>query len=344
MSLKNYLLPLGLILLFFFVFSNLHAQNKTDDYNKQWKNADTLIKKGLTKSALAEVDKIYSGAKKSGNDPQIIKALLYKISLKQNIEENAAEKSIDSLEIEIANSKEPAKSILESITAQMYWNYFQQHRYQLYQRTNTIGFDKKDIATWTADDLHKKIGELYTASLKDDKLLQQTTLEPFDAIINKGNVRYLRPTLYDLLAHRALDYFKSDERDIIRPAYAFEINGTKAFAPAANFISYKFSTTDSSSLHQKALLIFQELLKLHITDANPDALIDADIERLGFVHQYAVMENKDSLFINALKNLAARFANVPGAAQASFLSAQLMYNSALQSLEKNTVTSLYTVK
>ena len=64
------------------------------------------------------------------------------------------------MEIEIATSKEPAKSILESITAQMYWNYFQQNRYKLYQQNQHCNFDKKDIATWTADDLHKKIGEL----------------------------------------------------------------------------------------------------------------------------------------------------------------------------------------
>ena len=120
----------------------------------------------------------------------------------------------------------------------MYLNYFQQNRYKLYNRTNTINFNKKDIATWTADDLHKKIGELYLASIKNETLLQQTKLEPFDAIILKGNVRYLRPTLYDLLAHRALDYFKNDESDITRPAYAFEIKEKEAFAPANDFIKY----------------------------------------------------------------------------------------------------------
>src|SRR6185436_2457089 len=94
-------------------------------------------------------------------------------------------------------------------------NYFQQNRYKLYGRTNTADFNKNDIATWTADDLQKKTGELYLASLKNETLLQQIKLEPFDAIILKGNVRNLRPALYDLLAHRALDYFKSDERDMI---------------------------------------------------------------------------------------------------------------------------------
>ena len=46
-----------------------------------------------------------------------------------------------------------------------------------------------------------------------DKLLKLTKLQPFDAIITKGNVRYLRPTLFDLLANRALGYFENDERN-----------------------------------------------------------------------------------------------------------------------------------
>ncbi len=263
MRLKHYFLPtIFFLLAFLFNLSIVTAQNKTDDYTTQWKKVDEFQKKGLTKSALGEVEKIYSNAKKTSNDPQIIKSLLFKINLRQNLEEDASVKSIDSLEKEIIIAKEPAKSILQSITAQMYWNYFQQNRYKFYQRTNTINFDKKDIATWTIDDLHKRIGELYLASLKDEKLLQQTKLEPFDAIILKGNARNLRPTLFDLLAHRALDYFKNDERDITRPAYAFEISQNVVFADASIFINEKFPTKDSASLHQKALIDFSKIIIL----------------------------------------------------------------------------------
>ena len=270
--------------------------------------------------------------------------MLYRITLNQNIQEDASVKSIDTLEQEIATAKEPAKSILESITAQMYWNYFQQNRYQLYQRTNTINFDKKDIATWTADDLHKKIGDLYLASLSDEKILQQTKLEPFDAIILKGNARYLRPTLYDLLAHRALDYFKSDERDITRPAYAFEIKDVEAFAPVNEFVKHGFATKDSASLQHKAILIFQNLLVFHKNDTKPDALIDADIERINFVNQYGVMENKEELYIDALKNIGKKYSDNPSSAQASFMIAQQIYNIAQQASQQNDSTQKYTVK
>jgi hypothetical protein len=318
---KYILLPITIIILSFFSFSTLNAQRPMDDYFSQWKKVEEFQKKGLT-----------------------IKALLYKITLKQNIEEDASLKSIDTLEIEIASSKEPAKSILQSITAQMYLNYFQQNRYKLYQRTNTVGFDKKDIATWTADDLHKKIGTLYLTSINDKNLLQQTKLEPFEAIIIKGNVRYLRPTLYDLLAHRALDYFKSDEQDITRPAYAFEIKDKEAFSPANEFVKHKFTTKDSASLHQKALLIFQDLLAFHSNDSKPEAMIDADIERINFVHQYGVMSNKDTLYMDALKKISEKYKNNPASAQASFLVAQMIYNNAFQSSKNKDAISFYTVK
>ena len=345
MRLKYFLLPATIfILISFFSFSTLNAQKPMDDYTTQWKKVDELQKKGSTKSALAEVEKIYSTAKKNNNDPQIIKSLLYKITLKRNIEEDASVKSIDSLEYEIATAKEPAKYILQSITAQMYWNYFQQNRYKLYQRTNTINFDKKDIATWTADDLHKKTGELYIASLKGEKLLQQTQLEPFDAIILKGNARYLRPTLFDLLSHRALDYFKNNERDITRPAYAFEIKDSAAFAPANEFVHEKFNTKDSASLHQKALIIFKKLLSFHEKDSKPDALIDADIERLNFANQYSIIENKDELYINALKHISEAYNTNPASAQASFLVAQAIYNKAIEANRDKDASTTYIVK
>lgn len=305
------------------------AQKSDTAYTAQWKKVDEFVNKGLTKSALEEVNKIYATAKKAGNDVQIIKSLLYQLNLNQNVQEEAGVKNIATIEKEMSLSKQPAKSILQSISAQMYWNFFQQNRWRLYNRTNTENFTKADIQTWTADDFHKKIGELYLASIKEEKLLQQTKLDKFDPILIKGNVRYLRPTLFDLLAHEALQYFKSDERDISRPAYAFEIKDEKAFAPAAEFATHKFINKDSASLHYKALLIFQKLIAFHADDAKADALIDVDINHIEFVKQYGVMTGKDELYIKALQNIASAYPNNAASAQAGYLAAQEIYNKAI---------------
>ncbi len=306
-----------------FIASIISAQNKLFDYENAWEKTDSLItKKGLTQSALEEVNKIYTTAKKEKNEPQVIKSLLYKMTLLEQRNEDAAVNNIKMLEKEISSSSQPAASILLSIEAETYWAYFQQHRWQLYNRTATINFKKEDITTWGLDDFHKKIGELYAASVKENKLLQQTKLEPFDAIIIKGNVRYLRPTLYDLLAHRALAYFKNDERDINKPAFVFEMSDPAIFAANDIFSTHHFSSIDSVSIHFKALLLFQQILQFHLHDNRPDALLDVDIERIEFAYQYGVMDDKAELYMASLKHITDQYPNLPAAAQAWYLQAQ----------------------
>lgn len=288
-------------------------------YSAEWKKIDDFVKKKLPQSALTEVKKLYSLAKKEKQDAQVIKSLLFINSLQQETREDNEIFSIKEIEKEIATSNEPARSILNSLAASLYLDYFQQNRWQLYNRTNTTTFNKEDIATWTADDLHKKISDLYLASIKNDKLLQQTKLEPYDAIITKGNMRHLRPTLFDLLAFRALSYFENDERDITKPAYAFEINQASAFDPAADFITRKFVTSDSLSLQHKALLIYQQLIAFHLNDTKPDALIDADIHRIEFVRRQSVHADKDVLYFNSINHIAHQYESTPAAAQAWYL-------------------------
>src|SRR6185436_8155627 len=253
---------------------------------------------------------------------QVVKSLIYMTGLQNEVTGNDGTKAIADLEKETIAATEPGKSILNSLLAELYWQYYQQHRWQLYNRTNTGASQKDDVATWTADDLHKKIGELYLRSIKNSSLLQQTKLAAYDAIILKGNVRHLRPTLFDLLAHRALDYFKNDERNITKPAYAFEINQASAFDPAADFIHRKFQTRDSLSLEQKALLLYQQLIAFHLNDAKPDALIDADINRIEFVYENSTHPDKDELYRRALTHIGEQYSNHPAAAQAWYLLAK----------------------
>src|SRR6478735_798519 len=246
----------SLVILICILITNAWSQTPVKNYEKEWKNVDELIsKKNLPKSALAEVKKIYALAKKEKQDAQIIKAVVYMVGLQRQTREDNESLAIEEIEKEIATAKEPVTSIFRSLLANAYLNYFQQHRWELYDRTETKQYRKDDIKTWTAPDFHKKVSELYLLSIKNEKLLQQTQLRSFDEIILKGNVRHLRPTLYDLLAHRALDYFKSDERDIDKPAYAFEIDQASAFDPATNFIAKKIITKDSLYLKHKALLV-----------------------------------------------------------------------------------------
>src|SRR5688500_15727815 len=95
-------------------------------YSNEWKRIDSLIEKsGLLKTALKEVNNIYASAKKDRNDIQVIKALLYRMSINDQLSEEGRYENIRMLEKEITTAKEPARSILHSIAGGSYWHYLQ---------------------------------------------------------------------------------------------------------------------------------------------------------------------------------------------------------------------------
>jgi len=332
-----FLRKLFLIIFTALSFTAMAQTNK--DYTSNWKKVEAFEKKGLTKSALTEVLNIYQLAVKDNNDAQQVKVSMYQLKYRNAVEEDSREKNIFFVDTLIAKAKAPAKNILQSMQAEMFWEYLQNNRWKFYDRTKLLEEKSKDISTWSIDKVHQVITGLYKASLQKTELLKNTKLDPFAAIIIKGeNTSQLRPTLYDFLAHRALDYFKTDENNLTRPAYEFKIDNSKAFAPVKEFIAASFKTKDTASLQQQAIVLLQDILKFHITDTKPDALIDADIIRLSFVHQYAIIESKEKLYEAALTDIETKYAAYPSSAQAAYLRAGLYYERG-QQFERNTKTA-----
>src|SRR5689334_14914375 len=156
MIIKRLLLT-GLATLFILVTT---AQQQQNTYEKEWKQVDSLIQKGgLNQSALNVVNAVYPQAKKEGNDAQIIKAILYQVKL-----QGYNEKNIIQWESEMASLKGAAKALLQSIIAESYQHWFNYHSDDLYGRTQTdVTLKKEDLLTWSAEDFHKKISDLYLA-------------------------------------------------------------------------------------------------------------------------------------------------------------------------------------
>ncbi len=310
-----------------------------NDYAKNWKKVEELEKKGLTKTALQEVLVIYELAMAAGNDAQQIKAAMYQVKYRNLVDEDGQENNIFFVDTLINKAKAPAKNILQSMQAEMFWQYLQNHRWQFYDRTKLQNEKSKDITTWSIDKLYATISRLYKASLQTESLLKTTKLEGLDAIIIKGeNTRQLRPTLYDFLAHRALEFYMNDESDITKPAYQFKIDDAAAFAKADDFVKVAFKTKDTASLQHKALQLLQDILKFHLTDVNPDALIDADLIRLNFVHNNAVVEEKEKLYEAALLHIEQQYPVYPAIAQAMYLRGNI-YVARGQQFEANTKTA-----
>ncbi len=292
------------------------------NYDRRWAVVDSLTQQGrLTRSALAEVNRIYAAAKKEKNASQEIKALVYRVTLEEATTENDTA-VIREMERKVGESVQPSRSILQSVLARQYWSYLRDHEWQINDRTTTSIRPNSDFTNWTSDDLHRHIRELFQASLRDDGLLKRLPVNDWAPVLLRGNSPDLRPTLFDLLAHEALDYFSTSGSNIDRPEQVFEVTDPVAFADASTFVHHEFTTPDTSSPQYQSLLLYQRLLKFHLSDSRPEALIDADIDRLEFARNYSVAEDKVDLYLRSLTRLTDQWGDKPAAAQAWYLLAK----------------------
>ncbi|WP_179335816.1 alpha-2-macroglobulin family protein [Winogradskyella costae] len=294
---KNYISILMLICII--SFSN--AQN---DFEDQWKEVGKLEYNGLTKSAADLVETIYKNAVEADNTQQRIKALLHISKYMLILEEDAQLSIVNRYKGEInATKSEITKHILENMLATMYWQYFQQSRYQFYNRTKTSEKISDDFRTWDLETLFNEIHMYYQRSLKNTDLLQKESLNDYSVLLNEPkNSKDYRPTLFDLLSHNALEFYKTDENSISQPAYKFSIDNNDFIADSDIFINTNLISKDTLSLQRNALKIYQSLLKFHRKDKISKAFVDVDIERLNFVAQHGIFSDLEVQLLKTLQS------------------------------------------
>jgi Bacterial Alpha-2-macroglobulin MG10 domain/Alpha-2-macroglobulin family/MG2 domain len=323
MFLKSILLTSVILLSYLLSFSQSGFP-----YDHEWKITDSLMNiKNLPKSALEEVNKVYAAAKKDRQEAQWVKAIIYKNHL-QGVEDRDITQSMKELEDEISTAPPRVAALLKSIEAENLYQYLLANGYEMRNRTAIISDTSTDISAWTTIRFNMKIRSLYLSSLNNSPLLQQTPIDRLDPILMKGNARELRPTLFDLLSWRALDYFRIDEPVNLNVKDDKLMENIALFSEAPFFMHFGFSKTDSAANNLLAVRIYQQLLRFHAKDIPLDAWIDADISRIQFAYQYAQMPGKDSLYLNALERITSQFPSLSASTQSWYLQAKWWANQA----------------
>ncbi len=289
-------------------------------YEKEWKKTDSLMDKGLNKSALELVEAIYKRAKSEKNAPQLVKSIMHRLRLQQQMQEESTFNAIGSLRDELKSSSYPLTPILHSVLAEIYQGYYNQNRWKFQQRTQVVNLKMDDISTWDLKTLFDQIIKNHLLALTSADSLKRTPLNMYDQVLNYStdDGRKLRPTLYDFIAHRAIDFLMNDEPDVIRPAYKFELSDENYFGQANEFAQLNISTKDSLSTKYYAARILQDLIAFHLKDKDPSALLDVDLKRLHFVRNHATTGINDSLYLEALLSLEKNYLSFPASTEVSF--------------------------
>ncbi|WP_182043397.1 alpha-2-macroglobulin family protein [Moheibacter lacus] len=239
------------------------AQKKFD-YETRWKQIETQEDNGLLKSTLSTVNEIYTQAKKDENSQQIIRSLLYKskIAIATSDDENVELDIVEDFENELATANSIDRAILNSILAELYKTYYRENQWEINERTETLESTGKDFRFWTESVFRKKSAEFYLKSIENQKELQNEPIENWDYLLNKSTeTRNLRPTLYDLLAHRAIQFFQTQRN------YYYRSN---------------FNAEDEKFKEEKIKAIYADLIAFHQQKNNADALLYNKLELLKF--------------------------------------------------------------
>lgn len=299
-------------------------QLKTED-DPQWKKVDSLLQVGLPQSALEEIKRIMSEVSftRSGlPDPkgqyaQYIKANLYELSARSQFEENYLLNYIAEREKLLqepwpsVQSLDQVRQITYSILADLYWQYYSQHRWMILDRTveskGTMDLNAP-VETWDVDMFIQKVSNYYSLSLKNPDETQRISLKDYDPVLEKAeDSKKYRPTLYDFLAHRAADFFMNDEASITAPEYQFVMKDSQLLSESGTFTEVRLAGEDTLSFHLQALQILQDIEKFHLMDKNPEALVDVELKRLKFVYGNINNPDKDSLYLNTLLSLEKKY-------------------------------------
>lgn len=294
----NKLTPI--LLLFCFFSNNIQAQQSYEDL---WKKVYQFELDKLPKSAVAIVNTIHDKAVQENNSQQLIKSIIYQSKFLLVLEENAQLKVIERLQEQAAKQSFPSKNILHNILAYLYWEYFKEHRWQFYNRTQLGSSQKsKDFRTWDLTTLFKEIQHRFTASLNQAQELQALPITQFKTLLKITNsAPTYQPSLYDFLAQNALSFYKSSERSITQPAVAFTVDNPDYVKPLTDFLSLNIKSDDPYALPYRALALYQELLKFHQKTQHLEALAYNDLQRLYYVKNEGSFPLKTTLFETALQ-------------------------------------------
>lgn len=288
--------------------------DSTSAYREEWQQIRAAMDNKLPKTALVPVNKLFAKALRDKNNAHIAMAAMLRSHLESQGSPAPDSALIGLLEREQKTlSAIPAKAMITSLTAKAYEDYLSRHRWQLRRRTSGGAVSADDITTWNADNFTEKIRSLYLLSLEPRAVLQAIPLRDIrDAVqfperdtTGRDTSSALRPTLYDILAHRAIAYFTSQTEDNNSPLADSLLS--RIFSPTEEFVR-RFYDNDQPN---GALRVFAELLRFHAADAAPDALLDTELARLNYARTLASEKRTDTLYKTALERTITKYQRLP---------------------------------
>ncbi|MBP7257478.1 MAG: hypothetical protein KBA13_10380, partial [Chitinophagales bacterium] len=320
--------------IFFFLFTQFamaafaqkNNNSNMDNYKSEWDKIDKLENEGKTKTALESIESILNRARNENNTAQVIKSLFHKYKYQMVIEEESTSKIVADLKVNIEKANGIEKALLQSILGEMLNQFYINNSYQFANRTNVDSNAlADDFMTWDQKRFNEETRKLYAASLEQAVLLQNTDISSISEILSyEGKKSGLRPTLYDFLAHRAIEFYSNGSDNDEIGTDEFEVNSPEFFNIGTNFSSFKITASRNYYGTYEALLVYQNLVDFRTKKNDIPALIDLELKRLAFVYENSISPDKEEFLLKSYNELANKYMSNGAVAEVYFKIAQII--------------------
>ncbi|VBB45736.1 Alpha-2-macroglobulin domain protein [uncultured Paludibacter sp.] len=322
------LILLSIMVVFVTVTLLLAQKSKTNEtMEARWKKVEEFSNKELPESALKEVEIILEQAKKENNSPQIIKAMIYKMRFKTDINPDEALPMLKEFEAYADKSSDlTEKAILYTMTAKLYNDYYQNNRWNIDRRTELEGTVPEDIKEWTKNIFVNKIIQQLNQAMKNPDILKKTSSLKYADILEQGrDSRTIQPTLFDFLSYKKIELLNNfvENND--------DISIVDTVAVTENF-SEENSSKNDNNINNQILDTYNQLIDFNSEQNNKPATVYAELQKLQFENP-----NQDENYLDELNKLEKKYAENEAVVEVLVVKAQYFLNKSDEEEEgKNT--------
>lgn len=265
----------------FVSFSSAFAQ----DLSAQWKQVDEADNKDQPKTAISILEQISTNAVKAEKWDDALFASARKAILQGRIEEgDQAYGALLRLEEARKTASPKLQPFMDALIAEWYVKYFLDNRWMFAQRTKIEGSEEgNDIGKWSLPRIVKEVGDRFDRVLITPQRFFAYPIKDFSRCFTEGTINDdYRPTIYDLLAHRAIDFYSMAEQGLLQDDPDFIVTADlPLFAQPEAFMAWAekaFSLKDAGI--KKALFITAQRMRANQVAGRMIAFADADFNRI----------------------------------------------------------------
>ncbi|AZA85320.1 hypothetical protein EG349_00170 [Chryseobacterium shandongense] len=187
-----------MLLLFLLNFSAAFAQKY---YDEQWKKVAANSQKGAYKSNLPIISEIQKQAMKDNNIVQLIQSLKAEFSIINRTQDDEKNDTASQFFKKLTDIEKPLKGndriFFEVLLNSFFLDYYNEHSWQIRQRTNINSQDLSQIETWSKLDFKNYLNKSYQELNLQKEKMKKIALEKYEnAFSNSDYISYF-PTLWD---------------------------------------------------------------------------------------------------------------------------------------------------